>query len=173
MPTRFKSQLRGPSKILHLHIMRPPLIKNKVPIMFLIQFCIGWAIKPTFTILGPSNPLRPFPHHLNTEFETSWVWPKVPWFSIVVLFSSKSDWILKPFGILGLVWYGVWDAMTANQKTLVIVDNIHTIFFCKWTDCRNFCFACHAPYQTYPRWLSVAQTVSGSLDIWLRKEPHY
>ena len=31
----------GPSKILNLLIMRPPHIKNKVPTMFLVEFCIG------------------------------------------------------------------------------------------------------------------------------------
>ena len=37
--------------------MRPPHIKNKVPVMFLIEFCIELATKPTF---ADSNLFRPF-----------------------------------------------------------------------------------------------------------------
>ena len=58
MPTRLKSPFQMPSKILNLLIMRPPHIKTKVPIMFLTEFCIGWAIKLTF---DNSNCFRPFP----------------------------------------------------------------------------------------------------------------
>ena len=44
MPTRLKSPFQKLYKILKLLIMRLPHIKTKVPIMFLTEFCIGWAI---------------------------------------------------------------------------------------------------------------------------------
>ena len=58
LPTRLKSQLGGPSKILYLLMIGPPHIQSKVLIMFLREFCIRWAIKPTF---ANSNHFWPFP----------------------------------------------------------------------------------------------------------------
>ena len=66
-PPGLKSHFGGPSKILHLLIMRPPHIINKEPIMVLIEFWVGWAIKPTF---GNSNPFKPLPRAPDVNNET-------------------------------------------------------------------------------------------------------
>ena len=41
MPARLKFPFQRLYKILYLLIMRLPHMKNEVPIMFLIEFCIG------------------------------------------------------------------------------------------------------------------------------------
>ena len=53
IPPDWNPSMGGHPKNLYLLIMRPPLIKSKVPIMFLVEFCMGWAIKPNFAFWVP------------------------------------------------------------------------------------------------------------------------
>ena len=104
---RLNSQLGGPSKILNFLIMKLPLIKHKVLIMFLIEFCIGWAIKLTF---ANSNHCRPFwraPDIIVTD---------LPW----CLSQNKQE---KPISILseryyqrGAVCLGTWHEVDRNNR---------------------------------------------------------